>query len=305
MKFQCSACGLRLNSNHFKYQEAKKLQLTSICDQCLQRGAKAADFCNVAIAIFAQGLLYGFVGRDNEDQELNFLVHSKDKRKRYESFIQDYDSNELAQQQLSRQEFNQALIASEVGKIEFIPQLNLTFAENLNKLGLKVDFKLNEVDFIDRERIRAKYHYRCQYCGRRGHSVDHKDPVSLSHNNDFDNLILSCQECNRIKSNMPYELFIKLNAQIAQLNQKLVKYENALATFSGEFEQRRRSIAATMHLKGVVNDPELTQMRKQNKKLQDAIDSLSSDYDELRKLREQHFNTGWKLLQVNSKEDII
>lgn len=305
MKFQCSACGLRLNSNHFKHQGLMNPKLTSICDQCLQRGGKAEDFGNATIAIFAQALLYTFVGQNNEDQELKFLVHSKDERKRYESFIQDYDGNELAQQQLSREEFNQAVIDSEVGKTEFIPQLNLTFAENLNKLGLKVDFKLNEVDFIDRERIRAKYHYRCQYCGRRGRSVDHKDPVSLSHNNDFDNLILSCQECNRIKSNMPYKLFIKLNAQISQLNQKLVKYENSLATLRSEFEQKRRSIAATMHLKGVVDDPELTQMRKQNKKLQDAIDSLSSDYDELRNLREQHFNTGWKLLQENSKEDII
>lgn len=305
MKFQCSACGLRLNSNHFKHQGLMNPQLTSICDQCLQRGVKAEDFGNTTIAIFAQALLYTFVGQKNETQEPKFLVHTKDKRKRYESFIQDYDGNELAQQQLNRQAFNQAVIASEIGETEFTPQLNLTFAENLNKLGLKVDFKLNAVDFIDRERIRAKYHYRCQYCGRRGNSVDHKDPVSLSHNNDFENLILSCQECNKIKSNMPYQLFIKLNAQILHLNQKLVRYENSLATLRSEFAQRKRSIAATMHLKGIINDPELTQMRQQNKKLQDAIDSLSSDYDELRKLREQHFNTGWKLLQENGKEDII
>lgn len=308
MKFQCSACGLRINSRHFKQAGLMNPQLTSICDICIQSGKEPADFANMAVSIFAQGLLYTFVGKNEttkDDEEAAFLVTKKDQRKRYEAFIQDYDGNELAQQQLKRTDFNQAIIDSETGKSDFLPKLELTFAENLEKMGLSVDFKLNEVDYIDRERIRAKYHYRCQYCGRRGRSVDHKDPVSLSHNNDLDNLILSCQECNRIKSNMPYELFVKLNSQIPQVNQKLVKYENALATLKGEFEQKRRELAAKMHLKGVINDPELNQMRKQNKKLQDAIDSLDSDYNELRSLREQHFMTGWKLAQEKEKDDII
>jgi len=104
---------------------------------------------------------------------------------------------------------------------------------------------------------------------------------------------------------MPYKLFVSLNNEIPEVNQKLVKYEDALATLKGEFEERRRELAAKMHLKGVVNDPELDQIRKQNKKLQDAIDSLESDYSDLRSLREQHFMTGWKLAQVNAKEDII
>lgn len=306
MKFQCSACGLRINSRHFKQEGLVNPQLTSICDLCIQRGEQPADFANVAVNIFAQGLLYTFIGlNDDNVQSAPFFVTKKESRKRYEAFIQDYDGNDLAQQQLPRPDFNQAVIDSEKGSLDFIPSMELTFAENLQKLGLNVDFKLNEVDYIDRERIRAKYHYRCQYCGRRGRSVDHKDPVSLSHNNDFDNLILSCQECNRIKSNMPYELFVQLNDQIPKINQKLVKYENALATLKGEFDQKRRELAATMHLKGVVNDPELNQMRKQNKKLQDAIDSLESDYKDLRSLREQHFMTGWKLMLENKKEDII
>lgn len=308
MKFQCSACGLRINSRHFKQKGLINQQLTSICDLCIQRGKDAANFSNTAISVFAQGLLYTFIGKNDEaenDNDEKILVATKESRKRYEAFIQDYDGSELAQRQLARHNFNQAVIDSESGQIGFVPSLDLTFAENLEKMGLTVDFKLNEVDYIDRERIRAKYKYRCQYCGRRGRSVDHKDPVSLSHNNDFDNLILSCQECNRIKSDMPYELFTKLNDKIPRINQKLVKYENALATLKGEFEQKRRELAATMHLKGVVNDPELNQMRKQNKKLQDAIDSLESDYNELRILREQHFMTGWKLMQENEKEDII
>ncbi|MDF7669239.1 HNH endonuclease signature motif containing protein [Lactobacillus sp. ESL0703] len=305
MKFQCSSCGLRMNSVHFKQQGLMNPKLTSICDICLQRGQDAKDFANSAVQIFAQGLLYTFVGQSAAACEHDFLVSKKEYRKRYEAFIQDYDGNSLAQQQLSRNDFNAAVIASETGENNFVPQLDLTFADNLTQLGLKVDFQLNEVDYIDRERIRAKYHYRCQYCGRRGRSVDHKDPVSLSHNNDLDNLILSCQECNRIKSNMPFNLFTQLNDQISQINQKLVKYENALATLKGEFEERRRKLAATMHLKGVVNDPELNEMRKQNKKLQDAIDSLESDYRDLCNLREQHFITGWKLVEEQKKTDII
>ena len=305
MKFQCSACGLRINAKHFKQAGLVNPKLTSICDLCIQRGEVPENFANIAVKVFAQCLLFTFVGKDEDNGNTYFLVAKNDVRKRYEAFIQDYDGNELAQQQLATHDFNQAVIDSETGQTDFVPSSEFTFAENLSRLGLSVDFKLNEVDYIDRERIRAKYHYRCQYCGRRGRSVDHKDPVSLSHNNDFDNLILSCTECNRIKSNMPYKLFVSLNNEIPEVNQKLVKYEDALATLKGEFEERRRELAAKMHLKGVVNDPELDQIRKQNKKLQDAIDSLESDYTDLRSLREQHFMTGWKLAQVNAKEDII
>ena len=60
-----------------------------------------------------------------------------------------------------------------------------------------------------------------------------------------------------------------------------------------------------MHLKGVVNDPELNAIRKENKRLQDAIDSLESDYDAIRHLRENHFTTGWKLALVAKKDDIV
>ncbi|WEV43748.1 HNH endonuclease signature motif containing protein [Lactobacillus sp. ESL0684] len=304
MKFQCSACGLRMNSVHFKQEGLINPKLTSVCDLCLERGQRPEDFANIAVQIFAQSMLYTFTGSDaSEDRQ--FLITDKQQRKCYEALIQDYDGNSLAQQQLPRSDFNKAVIASETGKISFVPRKDLTFAENLEKLGLAVNFQLNEVDYIDRERVRAKYHYRCQYCGRRGHSVDHKDPVSLSHNNDFDNLILSCKECNRIKSNMPFKLFMQLNNQISQVNQKLVTYENTLATLKGEFEERRRSLAATMHLKGVVNDPELNEIRRQNKQLQDAIDSLESDYHDLCNLREQHFVTGWKLVQEEGKTNII
>lgn len=307
MKFQCSSCGLRIDSLHFKQAGLINPKLTSICDICIQRGERPEDYKNGSVEIFAKTLLYNFTGQasSNSLKSGDFFIKTKKARKQYEAFIQDYDGNSLAQQQLPRGNFNQAVIASEAGKIDYVPDPGREFAYNLEKMGLNVSFQLNEVDYIDRERIRAKYKYRCQYCGRRGRSVDHKDPVSLSHNNDLDNLILSCSECNRIKSNMPFKLFKKLNDQISEINQKLVKYENSLGTLKEEFERRRRKIAATAHLKGVVNDPELNAMRKENKLLQDAIDSLASDYDALRRLRENHFITGWKIAQENQKKDII
>lgn len=279
-------------------------KLTSICDICITRNLNPEDYANDAVATFAQSLLYTFVGAKKQDQS-GFIVKNKKDRKRYEAFLQDYDGNEIARSQIKRSDLNIAIIKSEDGKLGYVPDQGVTFAQNLEKLGLEVNFQLNEVDFIDRERIRAKYKYRCQYCGRRGRSVDHKDPVSLSHNNDLNNLTLSCAECNRIKSDMPYRLFIKLNNGIVDINKKLVKYENALGTLKEEFEHRRRYLAAQVHLKGVINDPELNAIRKQNKSLQDAIDSLQSDYDDLRLTRKTYFDTGWKLARIKEKKDII
>ena len=254
-------------------------KLTSICDICITRNLNPEDYANDAVATFAQSLLYTFVGAKKQDQS-GFIVKNKKDRKKYEAFLQDYDGNEIARQQIKRFDLNLAVIKSEDGKLNYVPNQGVTFEQNLKGMGLEINFQLNEVDFIDRERIRAKYKYRCQYCGRRGHSVDHKDPVSLSHNNSLDNLTLACAECNRIKSDMPYKLFIQLNDQISEINKKLVKYEDALGTLREEFEHRRRYLAAQVHLKGVINDPELNAIRKQNKSLQDAIDSLQSDYDE-------------------------
>ena len=279
-------------------------KLTSICDICITRNLNPEDYANDAVATFAQSLLYTFVGAKKQDQS-GFIVKNKKERKKYEAFLQDYDGNEIARSQIKRSDLNIAIIKSEDGKLGYVPDQGVTFAQNLEKLGLEVNFQLNEVDFIDRERIRAKYKYRCQYCGRRGRSVDHKDPVSLSHNNDLNNLTLSCAECNRIKSDMPYQLFIKLNNGIVDINKKLVKYENALGTLKEEFEHRRRYLAAQVHLKGVINDPELNAIRKQNKSLQDAIDSLQSDYDDLRLTRKTYFDTGWKLARIKEKKDII
>ena len=282
-------------------------KLTSICNICLSRGLDPNKFENKVIQDIALIMLYGYEGKKTDSNKLvegKFLVDS-DKRKRYEAFIQDYDTNEVAQQQVSQSAFNEAIIKSEDHVIDYIPGNNTDFAINMEKLGLKINFSLNELDYIDREQIRRKYNYRCQYCGRKGNSVDHKDPVSLSQNNDKDNLILSCSECNRIKSNMPYALFMELNERLTNVNKKLVQYENTLANLKEEFAQAKRDLAGQVHLRGVINDPELNAMRKQNKKLHDAIDSLQSDYDSLRNTRKEYFEAGWKLAKENKNLDII
>ena len=77
------------------------------------------------------------------------------------------------------------------------------------------------------------------------------------------------------------------------------------STLREEFEHRRRYLAAQVHLKGIINDPELNEIRKQNKSLQDAIDSLQSDYDDLRQIRKTYFDTGWKLARIKENNDII
>lgn len=284
-------------------------KLTSICDICLTRNLDAENYENPVIESISQVMLYGFLGKKNNGQiktdSLNQYLVSNSNRRQYESFIQDYDGNEVALQQISRREFNLAIIKSEDSEIDYVPESNVDFAVNMKKMGIEVDFSLNEVDFVDRERIRHKYNYRCQYCGRRGTSVDHKDPVSLSHDNSFDNLILSCSECNKIKSNMPYQLFVKLNDQLTIVNKKLVKYEDALANLKEEFQAAKRNLAGKVHLKGIVNDPELNAIRKQNKKLQDAIDSLQSDYGALRNERKTYFDIGWKLEKERENIEII
>lgn len=301
MKFQCSSCGLRMASLHFKKPGLMNPSLTSICDICRQRGQDPQAFGNPVVKLFAKTLLYTYTG--SEDEMPSQFNVSRETRKSYEAFLQDYDGNPVAQKQVDRERLNEAIIKSEDEGL--VPDQGKTFADNLDLLGIKVSFQLNKVDFIDRERVRAHYHYRCQYCGRKGRSVDHKNPVSLSQDNSMDNLILSCSECNRIKSDMPFDLFVKLNSQLTDVNKKLVRYENALGTLKEAFQERRRYLAGQVHLKGTYQDPELDSIRKHNKHLQDAIDSLQSDYDALRLARKTYFENGWKLHEAGGQQEIV
>lgn len=57
----------------------------------------------------------------------------------------------------------------------------------------------------NRFKILSRDNYACQYCGNKAPDVvleiDHKIPVSKGGTNDFDNLVTSCFDCNRGKSN--------------------------------------------------------------------------------------------------------
>ena len=155
MKFQCSSCGLRLESLHFKLPGLVNDRLASLCDICRQRGLDPAAYPNPVVKLFAANLLYAFVGKDGEASG-DFSLPDLKTRRSYEALMQDYDGNVLARQQLPRADFNQAVIKAEDDPSFFLPG-KLPFAEKLQALGLSVDFQLNEVDYIDRERIRAKY----------------------------------------------------------------------------------------------------------------------------------------------------
>lgn len=290
MKLECTACGLRLNHLHFKRDDELNMKLFSVCDICQLRGVDPLKYENKVVQKLSEICMFNFCGKVTKAivaTKYTTFVIPKYKRA-YEAFIQDYDCNDVAIDQINRNTFYQFVIKSEKGELPS-PELTNTFEENLLQLGIKADFSFNKIDYIDREYIRNKYKYRCQYCGRRGTSVDHKDPVCFSHDNGLDNLILSCSECNKIKGNMSYQSFCKMNAKIKNINKKLVKYETYLNCLHELFDENKRYIDGQVHLRGVIRDTEIDAMRKQNKSLHDAIDSLQSDYDKLRLIRKNYF----------------
>lgn len=61
-----------------------------------------------------------------------------------------------------------------------------------------------------RNLVYAKTNYLCGYCGKPAGNnphIEHMIPKSIGGNNDEDNLMLSCCECNIVKSNMNVEEF--------------------------------------------------------------------------------------------------
>ena len=62
------------------------------------------------------------------------------------------------------------------------------------------------------EKLKEKQKGRCYYCGKKlnmidtgEHHVDHKTPVSRGGNNNIDNLVLACKQCNKEKYNKTEE----------------------------------------------------------------------------------------------------
>ncbi len=99
-------------------------KLTSICDICLTRNLDAENYENPVVESISQVMLYSFVGKKNNGQikpdSLKHYLVDNTNRRQYESFIQDYDGNEVALQQISRREFNLAIIKSEDNEIDYV-----------------------------------------------------------------------------------------------------------------------------------------------------------------------------------------
>ena len=47
-----------------------------------------------------------------------------------------------------------------------------------------------------KDRIRAKFNYTCQLCGKEGWQVDHIIPFAVSHDSSEANLRVLCHRCN-------------------------------------------------------------------------------------------------------------
>jgi hypothetical protein len=66
------------------------------------------------------------------------------------------------------------------------------------------------VSAIVKARVLKEDNYCCHYCGEYAQTVDHKEPVALGGNDGRDNLVAACQPCNTAKSDLPYDLYIRL-----------------------------------------------------------------------------------------------
>ena len=69
--------------------------------------------------------------------------------------------------------------------------------------GTKKKFRENPISPRKRFEILKRDHYTCQYCGRKAPEVqlevDHIEPYAKTKNNDSENLITACKDCNRGK----------------------------------------------------------------------------------------------------------
>lgn len=310
MRLRCASCELRMDSRYFHVGEKNNLTgLSSICAICKQGGIAEQNYSNPIIFDVSKIAGCEFFGKNiknnqKESVEINQVIFaSKCPTKYLENLISSYDTNELVQTQISQEIFNQKMFMLITG--ESFAKLTGDFKKDLELIGFHINYDLNDLDFISREMVRREFNHVCQYCGREGNSVDHMNPVSLSADNSIGNLTLSCAECNEIKGNMPYNLFKSLNDKLTTINAQLVEYEQLTKAMQAEFTKRRNLLIVKTHLKNVVNDPELNAIRKENKKFQDALDSLNSDYLDLRNTRRKYFESNFKLDKLTNRESLI
>lgn len=295
MYLRCAYCRLKLSLPHF---QAGTTVLTSLCDICQQRGLAVADFANVQVATLAKARGWSYLGRAQQlpIQEQKTLTLTKNQRRTCLSLIRSFDALTNAwQQPQRRRRFYTALLTWQDDPQRQPFSGNLP--QDLTSLGCQIEgiFDKNKVDYQTRQRIREKFHYTCQYCGRYGDSVDHKEPVVRSNDNDLDNLTLSCRECNKLKGDMPYALFKKWNAELGDVLPRLVAAQRTLQRLQAQKEQIQRRLAAEQHLQQRVVSPQTNALRAQIKVLQGLLDGQMSDYQELIRLRHDYLVSHYQL----------
>ncbi|WP_461218677.1 HNH endonuclease [Lapidilactobacillus salsurivasis] len=294
MKLRCAYCGLDLNEQHF---QVSATALTSICDLCQQRGLQPGQWANPQIAALAQARSGQFLGQSELAPAIPItpdlarpqpLALNKQQRRACASVINAFDALTVAwQTPARRRDFYQRIIGWQDQ-----PQANLTgdLPQDLRHLGCDTTglFDKNDLDYATRQRVREQFGYRCQYCGRYGDSVDHKDPVALSADNRRANLTLACRECNRLKGDMPYALFVQWNQEVAPLLRKLAAAQRTLTALRQRQERVQAKLAVEQHLHGQVKAPAAQALRQQIKLLQGLRDGENSQYQKWIKLRHDY-----------------
>lgn len=303
MRIRCQYCRLNLAEEHFYLG---KKQLTSICDICQTRGLLIGNFANLqslGLAMARQWVYLGLPDNFNQEQ-LIALTLTKAERKSCNSLIDSFDVLPGSwQDQTLRFQFYQYVI-----KWQNQPdtvKLTDNFPIDLENLGCDTTtiFDKNNLDYTTRLYIREKYHYVCQYCGRYGDSVDHKDPVSLSDDNSLDNLTLSCRECNKLKGSMPYQQFVQWNNEIPATLNKLRRYQQTIERLTQRQKKLQSQLAVARHLASSEQAANLQPLRRQIKVLQGLLDGENSDYQKLIQIRHDYIISHYVTWQLEQEED--
>ena len=92
-------------------------------------------------------------------------------------------------------------------------------SESLDKIKAKVSYgflwlKMKKRQHIDKQKILERDLYICAYCLGNATEVEHVVPWDWTHNNDEDNLVASCVDCNRIASDRVFSSFDEKRAYI-------------------------------------------------------------------------------------------
>lgn len=302
MHLHCAYCQLDLNLQHF---QASAQVLTSICDVCQSRGLKPAAFPNQQIAYLAAARQWSFLGLPGQLQAAQpaILKLTRQQRKACTSLLNSFDVLPADwQTPTRRQQFYQEVI-----RWQDQPDFMLTgnVPVDLKRLGCDTTglFDKNTLDYATRARVREYYQHQCQYCGRYGDSVDHKNPVALSNDNRWENLTLACRECNRLKGDMPYQLFVDWNQELRPLLNQLVAGERTLQRLDDQQRQLQNKLAAQRHLTGEITNPHLQGLRQQIKLVQGLRDGEDSDYQKLIQLRHDYIISKFQIWQLAQAAD--